>query len=100
MTARYVRFTATRLSERDGKACLALSQAEVLSGGKNVAAGAAVTASDSLEQPPWSAAALTDGLGAPGANPRANGTLLRAGVRRAHGPAPRAGQRLRSGRTG
>lgn len=90
VTARYVRFTATRLSERDGKACLALSQAEVLSGGMNVATGAAVTASDSLEQPPWSAAALTDGLGAPGANPRANGTLLlrrefdvRTGLRRA-----------------
>jgi alpha-L-rhamnosidase len=90
VTARYVRFTATRLSERDGKACLALSQVEVISGGKSVAVGAPVTASDSLEQPPWSAAALTDGLGAPGANPRANGTLLlrreldvRPGLRRA-----------------
>ncbi|PYQ04227.1 MAG: hypothetical protein DMF82_11290, partial [Acidobacteria bacterium] len=89
VTARYVRLTATRLSERDGKACLALSQVEVVSGGKNVAVGAQVTASDSLEQPPWSAAALTDGLGAPDANPRANGTLLlrrefdvRAGLRR------------------
>jgi alpha-L-rhamnosidase len=90
VAARYVRFTATRLSERDGKACLALSQVEVMSGGKNVAAGSPVTASDSVEQPPWSAAALTDGLGAPGANPRANGTLLlrggfevRTGLRRA-----------------
>jgi hypothetical protein len=90
VTARYVRLTATRLPTRDGKACLALSQAEVLSGGKNVAAGAAVTASDSLEQAPWSAAALTDGLGVPGANRRANGTLLlrrqfavRAGLQRA-----------------
>jgi alpha-L-rhamnosidase len=76
VTARYVRLTATRLRSCDGKACLALSQVEVLSGGKNVAAGAAVTASDSLEQPPWSAAALTDGLGVPEANLRANGTLL------------------------
>ena len=90
VTARYVRLTATRLRARDGKACLALSQIEALSGGTNVAAGAAVTASDTLEQPPWSAAAVTDGLGVPGANPRANGTLLlrrvfrvRLGLRRA-----------------
>ena len=90
VTARYVRLTATRLRACDSKACLAFSQIEVLSGGKNVAAGAAVTTSDSLKQPPWSAAALTDGLGVPGANPRANGTLLlrlgfsvRAGLRRA-----------------
>jgi hypothetical protein len=88
--ARYVRFTATLLRVVDGKACLALSQAEVLSGGKNVAAHARVTASDSWERAPWSAAALTDGLGVPGANPRANATLLlrrelvlRPGLRRA-----------------
>ena len=88
--ARYVRLTATVLRVVDGKACLALSQIEVLSGGKNVAVGAAVTASDSDERPPWAAHAVTDGLGAPGANPRANGTLLlrrsfevRPGLRRA-----------------
>jgi len=88
--ARYVRLTATRLRAVDGKACLALSQIEVRSNGKNVAVGAPVTASDSREEPPWSAAALTDGLGVPGTNPRANGTLLlrrqfpvRAGLRRA-----------------
>ena len=76
VTARYVRLTATRLRLVDGKACLALSQIEVRSGGQNVAVGAAVTASDRLERPPWSTAAVTDGLGVPGTNPRANGTLL------------------------
>jgi hypothetical protein len=74
--ARYVRLTAPLLRVVDGKACLALSQIEVVSGGRNVAVGGAVTASDSWEHAPWSARALTDGLGAPGANPRANGTLL------------------------
>jgi len=88
--ARYVRLTATRLRDFAGQICLALSQIEVLSDGKNVAAGAAVTASDSLERAPWAAAAVTDGLGIPGTNPRANDTLLlrrdvevRAGLRRA-----------------
>jgi hypothetical protein len=75
--ARYVRLTATRLGPGDGgQACLALSQIEVISGGRNVAPGSAVSASDSIERAPWSAAALTDGLGAPEANPRANATLL------------------------
>ncbi len=88
--ARYVRLTATRLRDFAGQICLALSQFVVLSDGKNVAEGAVVTASDSLERGPWSAAAVTDGLGVPGANPRANDTLLlrrdievRAGLRRA-----------------
>jgi hypothetical protein len=88
--ARYVRLTATRLRNCDGKACLALSQIEALSNGRNVAVGGQVSASDSLEESPWSAAAATDGLGVPGANPRANDTLLlrrefpaRAGLRRA-----------------
>lgn len=75
--ARYVRLTATRLRVGDdGRACLALSQIVVLSGGRDVARGAAVTASDSIEEGPWAAEALADGLGAPGANPRANETLL------------------------
>jgi hypothetical protein len=90
MKARYVRLTATRLRVFEGEACLAVSQVEVISGGKNVAVGAAVTASDSVEQAPWTAAAVTDGLGVPGSNPRANDTLLlrrevavRPGLRRA-----------------
>jgi alpha-L-rhamnosidase len=90
ISARYVRITATLLRVDAGKACLALSQVEVVSGGQNIAVGAAVAASDSLEQVPWASAALTDGLGVPGANPRANATLLlrreftvRPGLRRA-----------------
>jgi alpha-L-rhamnosidase len=90
VTGRYVRLTAPRLRVEEGRACLALSQIEVISGGRNIAVGAAVTASDSWERPPWSASALTDGLGMPGANPRANATLLlrreftvRPGLRRA-----------------
>ena len=88
--ARYVRLTATRLRESEGEYLLALSQVEALSGDENVAMGAAVSASDSVEGASWSAAALTDGLVVPGTNPRANGTLLlrreliaRAGLRRA-----------------
>jgi hypothetical protein len=88
--ARYLRLTATRLRVEEDRACLALSQIEVVAGGSNVAVGAVVTASDSWERAPWSAGALTDGLGVPGANPRANSTLLlrreftvRQGLRRA-----------------
>jgi alpha-L-rhamnosidase len=76
VAARYVRLTTIRLRVEESRTCLALSQIEVISGGTNVAVGAVVTASDSLEQPPWSAQALTDGLGVPDANSRANATLL------------------------
>jgi len=88
--ARYLRLTGTRLRAFEGKACLALSQIEIRSGAANIAVGAKVTASDSIEQAPWSAAAVVDGLGVPGTNPRANSTLLlrrefsvRPGLRRA-----------------
>jgi hypothetical protein len=76
ITARYIRLTATRLRTTDGEICLALSQIVVRSGEKNVAAGATVTASDSIETAPWSTAAVTDGIGEPGVNPLANSTLL------------------------
>ena len=89
-TARYVRLTANRLRVFEGKACLAVSQVEAISGGRNVAVGARVAASDSFEDERWSAAAVTDGLGVPGANSRANDTLrlrrqftVRPGLRRA-----------------
>lgn len=76
VTARYVRVITSRL-RRDGSTCyLALSQIEVVAGEKNVAAGARVTAKDSVENEMWSAAAVTDGLDVRGANPRENGTLL------------------------
>jgi len=88
--ARYLRITATRLRAFEGRACLGFSQIEIRSGATNIAVGAMVTASDSVEQAPWSAAAMVDGLGVPGTNPRANSTLLlrreftaRPGLRRA-----------------
>jgi hypothetical protein len=74
--ARFVRLTATRLRVIDAKACLAFSQIEVICGGKNVAAGADVTASDSLEQGHWSCQAVTDGKLITGSDPLANSTLL------------------------
>jgi len=72
VSGRYVRVTATRLRTTQGQTCLALSQIEVLSDGDNVAVGRKVTASDSVEKTPWSAAAVVDGLGVPKANPHAN----------------------------
>lgn len=82
VNARYLRLTAPRLrmmSEDGGNVLfgrLALSQIEVFSSGKNVALGAAVSASASLEEKPWSARALVDGLEVPGGNSRAASTLL------------------------
>jgi hypothetical protein len=74
--ARYLRVTATKLRSVDDFACLALSQIAVFSDGKNVAVGAAVSSSDSREGGMWSSAAVVDGLGTPGANPRANDAIL------------------------
>lgn len=75
-SGRYVRVTATGLRQREGVACLAFAQIEVLSRGKNIAVGRPVLASDSLEQGPWAASAVVDGLGVPGTNPLANATVL------------------------
>ena len=90
VTGRYVRLTATHLRDIDGEKCLALSQLVVMSGGKNIAPGSHVTASDSVEDASWSRASVVDGIGAPGANPGANNTLrlrrdftVRPGLRRA-----------------
>lgn len=87
---RYVKITSARLPVVEGRVCLAFSQIEVLSAGKNVALQAKVKASDSREDEAWSAAAVVDGMGLPGANPVANATLLarhefpvREGLRRA-----------------
>jgi alpha-L-rhamnosidase len=76
VTGRFLRVTATKLRWFDDFACLALSQIEVFSGEKNIAVGAAVTSSDSRESALWSSAAVVDGLGVPGANPRANDAIL------------------------
>lgn len=90
VAARFLRLTATKLRENDGEICLALAQIVVRSGGRNIAPGATVTASNSLEDERWSAAAIVDGIGDPDANPRANDTLrlrreftVRAGLHRA-----------------
>jgi hypothetical protein len=60
--ARYVRVTATRLWRRTGDYVFALAELEVESGGKNVARGAAVTASTSIEAGRWSKRHLVDGF--------------------------------------
>jgi len=61
--ARYVRFTATRLAPRANDYILALGELMVLTPqGKNAAAGAKVTALDSIEAPPrWRRTNLVDG---------------------------------------
>ncbi len=60
--ARYVRLTATQLSSYNGKDFgLALGELEVLDSERNRALGCEVTAKDSLIEPGWSPAKLTDG---------------------------------------
>ena len=64
-TARYVRVTATKLAPRlPADFIFALAELEVLDAdGKNAAAGATVTALDSIEAPArWRKANLTDGI--------------------------------------
>lgn len=73
---RFIRLEVPILRDLDGTICLALSQIEVLSGGENVAVGARLQASDSVEDGPWALSALVDGRGAGGANPVANETLI------------------------
>ncbi len=62
-SGRFVRVTATRLAPRQNDYIFALAELEALDGaGKNVAAGAVVTALDSIEAPPrWRKANLVDG---------------------------------------
>lgn len=64
VTARYVRFTATRLAPRQNDFIMALAELGVFDpDGKNVAAGAAVSALDSIEAPVrWSKKNLVDGI--------------------------------------
>jgi mono/diheme cytochrome c family protein len=74
-TARYVRVTAVRLAERQNDYHFALAELEVFDrAGANVAAGAPVSAKDSIEAPPrWRAANLVDGAapGTTGGHPEA-----------------------------
>ena len=61
---RYVRVTATKLWNRQsGPApyCFALSELEVISGKRNAAQGAKVSAKDSVENGEWAMSRLTDG---------------------------------------
>ena len=59
---RYIRVTATRLRDRAGDYVFALGELQAYSREVNVAKGAAVAASESLEGGEWSRAGLTDGL--------------------------------------
>jgi mono/diheme cytochrome c family protein len=77
-SARYVRVTATKLAPRQNDYIFALAELEALDqSGKNAAAGAVVTAADSIEAPPrWRKANLVDGY-FPGAGRTDNGELAR-----------------------
>ena len=78
LTARYVRITATKLWKRDASVyAFALHRLEVISGGRNVAAGAAVTARDSAEFSGWGKAALTFSAFLPANAARTDSVLLR-----------------------
>jgi hypothetical protein len=83
-SARYIRVTATKLALRQNDYIFALAELEALDGsGKNVAAGAAVTALDSIEAPPrWRKANLVDGY-FPGAASADTGELTRLREERA-----------------
>jgi hypothetical protein len=62
-TARYVRVTATQLAHRQSDYIVALAELIVSSNGENVARGARVDASGSIEAPPrWRRENLVDGI--------------------------------------
>ncbi|MBI5835207.1 MAG: family 78 glycoside hydrolase catalytic domain [Armatimonadetes bacterium] len=90
-SARYVRVTATKLAKPTASFCFALSQIEVVSDGRNVAQGAAVTAKDTVELYGWGKDSLTDGTLRPGVGEQAaSGSVMlrreitvRTGLRRA-----------------
>ena len=94
VAARHVRLTATRLAAREkSHHAFALAEMQVLSGEKNVALGAAVTALDSVEGGAWSKSKLVDGrlLPDPGAtNPGAEPASMLRKEFDVHGPIKRA----------
>lgn len=65
--ARFVRLTASRLWERSGDFVFALAELQALSGGRDVAVGAQVTASDDTFSQSWSRERLVDGKSSAGA---------------------------------
>ncbi len=67
--ARYVRVTATRLWKRLEDYVFALGELEVVSAGVNRAAGATVTALDSIEAGRWARSNLVDGFDSRHARP-------------------------------
>ncbi|RFC44751.1 MAG: Signal transduction histidine kinase [Verrucomicrobia bacterium] len=60
--ARHIGLTVVESHVSNGSALLALAEMQVWSGGKNVALGKSVSASDSTETGGWSKAALVDGF--------------------------------------
>lgn len=60
--ARYLRITSERLWHRAQDFLFALAEVQVYSGGKNIAPGARITASDTGTEQGWSTTALTDGF--------------------------------------
>jgi mono/diheme cytochrome c family protein len=61
-SARYVRVTTDKLWPRSGDFVFALAEMQVESGGRNAAAGAAVSALDSIEGGRWGKQNLVDGF--------------------------------------
>ena len=63
VTGRYIRVTAEKLWPRSSDFVFALGELQVESAGRNVAAGAAVTALDTIEAGRWGTKKLVDGFG-------------------------------------
>ncbi len=61
-SARYIRVTAQRFFDSNGKFFFALSELQALSNGNNIALNKHVTAFDSIEKDGWSKASLVDGF--------------------------------------
>ena len=78
--ARFVRITATKLTERQNDYILAIAEIQVLNkNGVNTALGKVVTSLDSIEAPVrWSRSNLTDGIWAQSIDEAANTLLVEA----------------------
>ena len=70
--ARFIRVSANRLWKRSEDYVFALAEIEILSDGKNVAAGASVTALDSIEGGRWGTKYVVDGFDSRAARPPAS----------------------------
>jgi hypothetical protein len=83
--ARYVRVVAHKLWKRTDDYVFALAELEVLSNGRNVARGAAVTALDSIEAGRWSTRHLVDGHDSRRQRPDLNDAGVRAALEEVRG---------------